>query len=104
MNGATATEWANRLSNRNLDQRHHSPTVYKIIRDKVLPLGADFGRVGEEAGYYMVITRSAAFDGYKDMDSSLITQFTEGSREATARKMLENEGVAYFNMNCIPHI
>lgn len=49
----------------------------------------------------MVITRSAPFRGYKDMDSSLILQFTEGSREVPAQKMLEIEGAAYFNTNRI---
>jgi len=78
MNAATATEWANRLSRVELELPRHSPMVYKIIRDRVRTLGADFGGVGEEAGYYMVITRSAAFRGYKDMDSSLIPPFTEG--------------------------
>ena len=42
---------------------------------------------------YMVITQSAWFNGYKDMDPSLIPQFEEGDREAVARKLLDEQGV-----------
>ena len=42
---------------------------------------------------YMVITQSAWFKGYKDMDPSLIPQFEEGEREAVARKLLDEQGV-----------
>lgn len=100
----TATAWASRLSGRDLHPYHDSPSVSKIIFDKVRPYRANFQEVWEELGVnYMVITQSARFQGYKDMDPSLIPQFEEGEREAMARQLLEEEGVSYFSTNRIPH-
>lgn len=98
MSRATATEWASRLSDRDLDPSRDAGIVMKTLRDRVRPYQANFGEVGEVRGVnYMVMTRSARFQGYKDMDPSLITQFEEGEQEAIARKLLEEEGVAFSN-------
>jgi hypothetical protein len=105
MSTETATAWASRLSGRDLHPYYDSPSVWKIICDKVRPYRSNFGEVGEVSGVnYMVITQSARFQGYKDMEPSLIPLFAEGEREAIARKLLEEEGVLYINMNCIPQI
>ncbi|KAK2462755.1 hypothetical protein APHAL10511_005273 [Amanita phalloides] len=65
---------------------------WRVIFNKVRPYRANFRDVGEVAGIdYMVITQSAWFKGYKDMDPKLIPQFEEGEREAIARQLLEAE-------------
>ncbi|KAM6494252.1 hypothetical protein JOM56_010613 [Amanita muscaria] len=70
------------------------PSIFLILRDKVRPHGADFANISEtEEPCYMVITQSARFQGYKDMDPKLIPQFEEGEREAIARKLLKAEGL-----------
>ena len=45
-----------------------------------------------------VITQSAWFKGYKDMDLSLIPHFEEGEREAVARKLLDEQGVCVTSL------
>lgn len=40
---------------------------------------------------YVVVTQSAAFDGWKGLDPELIPKFEEGKREAIARELLEIE-------------
>lgn len=58
--------------------------------------GVNFKLVGEIAGVeWMVVTQSAWFKGYKDMDDSLILQFEEGELEARARNLLETEGALF---------
>jgi hypothetical protein len=104
MNKETALAWANHLSGYQFTLPGHQPMVYKTIRDHVRTLGADFGGVGEDDDYYMVITQSADFLGYKDMDSSLIPHFKEGLQEHIAPQKLHEEGVAYFITNRIPRI
>lgn len=41
----------------------------------------------------MVVTQSAEFEGWKDMDPALIPQFKEGYREDIARQLLEEQGI-----------
>jgi hypothetical protein len=67
----TAAVCASHISGKEL---HPCRDIWKII-DKVLPYCANFQDVGEVAGIdYMVITQSARFQGYKDMDPRLIPQ------------------------------
>ena len=40
----------------------------------------------------MVVTQSAKFDGWKNMDPTLIPQFEEGYREEVARQLLAEHG------------
>ena len=47
---------------------------------------------GLDAGEWMVVTQSAKFNGWKDMDPSLIPQFEEGSREEVVRQLLAEQG------------
>jgi len=94
MSQATAAAWASQSSGRDLHPSRDAGSVIQILRDKVRPYRANFGEVGEVRGVNcMVMTQSARFQGYKDMDPSLITQFEEGEQEAIARKLLEEEGV-----------
>ena len=53
-----------------------------------------FTPVGSETPVkeWMVVTQSAKFNGWKDMDPALIPQFEEGSREETARQLLAENG------------
>ncbi|KAM6490926.1 hypothetical protein JOM56_013630 [Amanita muscaria] len=77
------------------------PSIFLILRDKVRPHGADFANISEtEEPCYMVITQSACFQGYKDMDPKLIPQFEEGEREAIARKLLKAEGSLIHWTSC----
>jgi len=95
MNVETATAWASRLTGRILDPIRNSPTIYNVILQTVRPYRVNFKPVGEVADVsYMVITQSAWFKGYKDMDPSLIPHFEEGEREAVARKLLCEQGVS----------
>ena len=72
----------------------NSPTIYNVILKTVRPYRVNLKPVGEVMDVsYMVITQSAWFKGYKDMDPSLIPQFEEGDREAVARKLLDEQGV-----------
>jgi hypothetical protein len=97
-----ATAWASCLSGEELHPYHDSPSVLQAIHDKVRPHGASFIDVAEDASpTYMLVTQSARFKGYKDMDPKLIPQFKEGEREAIARKLLEEEGVLRSGTNNI---
>jgi hypothetical protein len=96
----TAIAWASRLKGRELHLPRDSPSIWKVIFDKVRLHHANFLDVGEELGVdYMIITQSARFQGYKDMDPALIPRFEEGEREVTARQLLEEEGVSRFGTN-----
>ena len=94
MTPETAAAWASRITGKELDPYRNIPTVWEIILKKVQPYRINFKDVGEVARRdYMVITQSAWFKGYKDMDPSLIPQFEEGDKEAIARQLLEEEGL-----------
>ena len=41
-----------------------------------------------------LVTQSAPFNGYKDMDPSEIPQFEAGKKEAIAQKLLEEAGTS----------
>jgi hypothetical protein len=82
--------------------------IWQLIENRIRPKGGRFSMVGEVIGAeYMVVTQRARFNGYKGMDPSLIPQFTEGSREAVARKYLEDEGAticgSHLQHNLIVH-
>jgi len=47
----------------------------------------------------MVITQSACFNGYKDMDLILIPQFQERDEEARGRDFLKEQGVSHSAMS-----
>jgi hypothetical protein len=71
------------------------PTVKKAIFDKVIASRANFRQVGEVAGVHRIlVTQSAPFNGYKDMDPSEIPQFEAGKKEAIAQKLLEEAGMS----------
>ena len=66
-----------------------SSNAWKLIGR---PYGIKFEDIGEVD--LMIITQSARFKGYKDMDPAIIPQFEEFEREAIARRLL-NEGVRF---------
>jgi len=57
--------------------------IRQIVASRV-----NFRQVGEVAGVHrMLVTQSAPFDGYKDMDPSEILQFEAGEKDAIAQKV-----------------
>ena len=91
----TAVQWASRLKGRELHPVINSPTIGKTIFDKVKASRVNFRQVGEVSGiHWMLITQSAPFKGYKDMDPSEIPQFVAGEKEAIAQKLLEEAGTS----------
>lgn len=95
MSPEIAGAWASRLFGRELHPFRNVHTICKVILDQVRPYHVNFKVIGEvwpDEAQYMLITQSAKFDGYKDMDPSEIPQFEEGEREAIARRLLEKEG------------
>ena len=89
----TAAAWASRLTGKELHPEYDYPSIWQSIFEKIRPYRIKFEDVGEVAGVdLMIITQSARFKGYKDMDPALIPQFKEGEREAIARKLLDEEG------------
>ena len=42
----------------------------------------------------MLVTQSAPFNGYKDMDTSEVSQFDVSEKEAIAKKLLEEVGTS----------
>ena len=69
----------------------HSAIVYKLHKEHK----TKFTGVGEdiESREWMVVTQSAKFNGWKDMDPALIPQFEEGYREEIARQLLAEHGI-----------
>ncbi|KAF8814382.1 hypothetical protein BYT27DRAFT_7266186 [Phlegmacium glaucopus] len=66
--------------------------VMKKIERK--PHNSFFTMIGSESyRYYMVVTQSELFLGWKGMDPELVPKFEEGEREAAARELLKAEGV-----------
>ena len=59
----------------------------KEYKTKFTGVGEDF-----DSREWMVVTQSAKFDGWKDMDPALIPQFKEGRREEIARQLLAEQG------------
>ena len=95
MNNNTAVQWASRLKGRELHPVINHPTVKKAIFDKVIASRVNFRQVGEVAGvHWMLVTQSAPFKGYKNMDPSEIPQFEAGEKEAIAQKLLEEVGTS----------
>lgn len=71
------------------------PTIKKAILDKEIVSRLYFRRVGKVTGIrWMLVTQSAPFNGYKDMDPSEIPQFEAGEKEAIAQKLLEEAGTS----------
>jgi hypothetical protein len=95
INNDTAVQWASRLKGRELHPVINRPTVKKAIFDKVIASRVNFRQVGEVAGvHWMLVTQSAPFNGYKDMDPCEIPQFEAGEKEAIAQKLLEDAGTS----------
>ena len=95
INNDTAVQWASRLKGRKLHPVINRPTVKKVIFDKVIASRVNFRQVGEVAGvYWMLVTQSAPFKGYKDMDPSEIPQFEAGENEVIAQQLLEEAGTS----------
>lgn len=91
----TAVQWASRLKGRELHPVINRPTVKRAIFEKVVASRVNFRQVGEVAGtHWMLVTQSARFNGYKDMDQSEIPQFEVGEKEAIAKKLLEEAGAS----------
>jgi len=69
----------------------YSAIHYKLDKDyktNFTPIGEDF-----DAKEWMVVTQTAKFNGWKDMDPALIPQFEEGYREEIARQLLAEHGI-----------
>jgi len=97
INNDTAVQWASRLKGRALHPVINRPTVKKAIFDKVIASRVNFRQVGEVAGvHWMLVTQSAPFNGYKDMDPCEIPQFEAGEKEAIAQKLLEEAGIKEY--------
>jgi hypothetical protein len=94
MNQETVLAWGSRILGRQLgDSECDTANATMAISRKVKPYRAKFLPVGEVYGIeWMIPTQIARFDGYKDMDPSLIPPFEEGNQEALARKLLMAEG------------
>jgi hypothetical protein len=90
----TCAAWGSRILGEYLDPKTKVNTAYGVIVYKLLrEYKTNFTGIGETTGSeWMVVTQSARFKGWKDMDPALIPQFQEGEREAIARKLLEQEG------------
>jgi hypothetical protein len=95
INRDTAVQWASRLEGRELHPVMDSPTVTTAIFNKVKASRINFRQVGEVAGVqWMLVTQSAPFKGYKDMNPSEIPQFEAGEKDAIAQKLLEEAGTS----------
>lgn len=108
MSPDTARAWATRLLGKDseeLDPIYDIYTIWEVIDDKVRIYRVIFHPIGEnwpDDGQYMLVTRSAKFDGYRGMDPSDIPQFEECEREAVARSLLEKEGTSCsLGLDCI---
>ncbi len=89
--------WASRLSDEALDPFADFTTICEVILEKVRQHQLNFELIGEvwpHDAKYIVITHSAKFSRYKDMDPSDIPRYEEGEREANARTLLNEEGVS----------
>ena len=93
----TCLAWGSRLRGREgffypLEQIDSAVCVIKMwlmkeYKTKFTGVGEDF-----DSGDWMVVTQSAKFNGWKDMDPALIPQFEEGYREEVARQLLAEHG------------
>ena len=93
----TAVQWASRLKDKDLHPVMDRPTVKKVLFEKVSLAGSriNFRQVGEVAGvHWMLVTQSAPFKGYKDMDPSMIPQFEAGEKDVIAKMLLEEAGTS----------
>ena len=95
INNDTAVQWASRLKGRELHPLKDRSIVRKVILDKAVASRVFFRQVGEVSGvHWMLVTQSAPFKGYKDMDPSEIPQFEEGEKEEIAKMLLEEAGTS----------
>ena len=73
----------------------NSPTIRKTIFSRLVASRINFRQVGEVSGVdWMLVTQSAPFRGYKDMDASEIPQFEPGEKDAIALMFLEEAGTS----------
>ena len=97
----TAVQWASRLKGRELHPVSNRPTVKKVIFEKLVVSRINFRQVGEVAGvHWMLVTQSAPFNGYMNMDPSLIPQFEAGEKDAIAKMWLEEAGTSNHIASC----
>ena len=91
-----AVQWASRLKGIKLHPVSDRPSVKKVIFEKVIAVARiNFRQVGEVAGvHWMIVTQSAPFNGYKDMDPSRIPQFEAGEKDVIAKMLLEEAGTS----------
>ena len=87
--------WGSRIAGRSFPPEKvfvaYSAINYKLRKE----YKTKFTGVGEdiESREWMVVTQSAKFNGWKDMDPALIPQFEEGYREEIARQLLAEHGI-----------
>lgn len=83
------------MKGRELHPVKNFSTVRRAIFEKVVPYRINFRQVGEVSGvHWMLITQSAPFKGYKDMDPSQIPQFEMGEKDVIAKELLEEAGTS----------
>lgn len=90
----TCRAWGSRIAKIPFPPEHlfvaYTAIDYKLDTEhnmKFTPVGED-----ESSKEWMLVTQSADFDGWKDMDPALIPQFEEGHSEEIARKLLVGQG------------
>ena len=90
----TCRAWGSRIAGVSFPPEHvfiaYSAIDYKLDKEyktKFTPVGED-----AHSKEWMVVTQSAKFNGWKDMDPALIPQFEEGYREEIARQLLAEHG------------
>ena len=95
INDDTCLAWGSRIAGIPFPPKHvhaaHSAISYQLDKDyktKFTPVGGGETNCKE----WMVVTQSAKFNGWKDMDPALIPQFEEGYREEIARQLLAEHG------------
>ena len=100
MNVETATAWASRLTGRTLDPIRNSPTICNVILKTVKPYRVNFKPVGEVMDVsYMVITQSAWFKGYKDMDPLLFHNSGRANERRGSKAIRRTRCVCHFSCN-----
>ena len=93
IDNATCVTWGSRIAGEPLNPDSFGALSLIMRRLNKKPYQTPFIMFGPESyEQYMVVTQSAAFNGWKGMDPELIPKFEEGEREAIARDLLTAEG------------
>ena len=90
----TCRAWGSRIAGISIPPEHVFGAFSIINNELTKKYKTKFTPVGSETHRkeWMVVTQSAKFNGWKDMDPALIPQFEEGYREEIARQLLEENG------------